>query len=59
MVDARKYLGITFVKLEELGAEGPWQSVISRAEEGKYGKLNLIFEDNTAVSLNATNCVRW
>ena len=55
MVDARKYLGITFVKLEELGAEGPWQSVISRAEEGKYGKLNLIFEDNTAVSLNATN----
>ena len=58
MVDARKYLGVVFRKLEEL-AEGPEQAVINRAEEGKYGKLNLIFEDNTAVSLNATNCVRW
>ena len=55
MVDARKYLGVIFVPLEELLAEGPRQSEIDRAEEGKYGKLNLIFTDNTAVGLNATN----
>jgi hypothetical protein len=29
--------------------------VIDRVEEGKFGKLNLIFEDSTAASLNATN----
>jgi hypothetical protein len=46
---------VTFVKIEELLAEGPRQLLIDRVEEGKFGKLVLVFEDNTAVSLNATN----
>ena len=54
MVDARKYFGVTFVTLEDL-ADGPLRAVIDRVEEGKFGKLNLLFADNTAVSLNATN----
>ena len=55
MVDARKYLGIIFVKLEELDAGGRRRSEIDRTEEGKYGKLNLVFTDHTAVGLSATN----
>jgi hypothetical protein len=54
MVDARKYFGVTFVTLEDL-EDGPQLKVIDRTEEGKFGKLNLIFTDNTAVGLNATN----
>jgi len=54
MVDARKYFGVTFVTLEDL-ADGPQRAVIDRVEEGKYGKLNLYFTDNTAIGLNATN----
>jgi hypothetical protein len=53
-MDARKYFGVTFVTLEDL-ADGPQQAVIDRVEEGKFGKLNLLFADNTAISLNATN----
>ena len=53
-MDARKYFGVTFVTLEDL-ADGPLRAVIDRVEEGKFGKLNLLFADNTAVSLNATN----
>jgi hypothetical protein len=53
-MDARKYFGVTFVTLKDL-AEGPLQAVIEKVEVGKYGKLNLYFEDNTAASLNATN----
>jgi hypothetical protein len=54
MVDARKYFGVIFRKLEEL-AESPLQLRIDRVEESKFGKLVLVFEDNTAVSLNASN----
>jgi hypothetical protein len=53
-MDARKYFGVTFVTLKGL-AEGPQQAVIDKVEEGKFGKLNLIFADSTAASLNATN----
>jgi hypothetical protein len=53
-MDARKYFGVTFVTLKDL-AEGPLQAVIDHTEEGKFGKLNLVFEDSTAASLNATN----
>ena len=53
-MDARKYFGVTFVTLKDL-ADGPLQAVIDKVEEGKYGKLNLVFEDSTAASLNATN----
>ncbi len=53
-MDARKYFSVTFLTLKDL-AEGPLQAVIDKVDEGKYGKLNLTFEDNTAVSLNATN----
>jgi len=54
MVDARKYLSASFVTLKDV-AEGPLQAVIGRVEEGKYEKLNLIFTDGTALSLNAGN----
>jgi hypothetical protein len=54
MVDARKYYATVFIPLEDL-ADGPRQKPIERVEEGKYGKLVLIFADNSAVSLNATN----
>ena len=54
MVDAREYFGVAFITLKDL-AETPLQAVISRVEEGKYGKLNLIFEDGTAIGLNAGN----
>jgi hypothetical protein len=54
-MDVRKYLGVMFVPLEVLQASGPQQKEIEATEEGKYGKLNLIFTDRSAVSLNATN----
>lgn len=53
-MDARKFFAATFVTLGDL-ADGPQQKEIDRVEEGKYNKLNLIFTDNCAVSLNATN----
>jgi hypothetical protein len=55
MVDSRKFFGVTFVTLKDV-AEGTRQSVIDAVEEGKFGKLNVTFEDGTALSLNATNC---
>jgi hypothetical protein len=54
-MDARKFLkGPTFRTTKDV-EEGPVQSLIERVEEGKYGKLNLIFADMTAISVNATN----
>ena len=53
-MDARKYFGITFMTLKDV-AEGPLTKVIDRIEEGKYGKLVAVFEDGTAISLNAGN----
>ena len=54
MGDARKYYGSD---LRDVGGPKPIdrRAVIDRVEEGKFGKLNLLFADNTAVSLNATN----
>jgi hypothetical protein len=54
MVDSRKFFGTTFLTLKDV-AEGPRQPDIAAIEEGKFGKLNLIFTDGTALSLNATN----
>jgi hypothetical protein len=57
MVDARKYFGVSFVTLDEVDLAGGTipGKVISATEEGRYGKLDLHFSDNTALSLNATN----
>jgi hypothetical protein len=54
MVDARKFFGVTFVTLDDV-AEGPREAVIAAVEEGKFDKLNLILNDGSALSLNATN----
>src|SRR6516225_5457307 len=54
MVDARKFFGVTFAKVADV-AEGPQQKLIAAVEEGKFGKLNLLFDDGTALSLNSTN----
>jgi hypothetical protein len=54
MVDARKFFGVTFAKLEDVD-DGPEQKVVAAVEEGKFEKLNLIFDDGSALSLNATN----
>jgi hypothetical protein len=53
-MDSRKYYGVSFMKLEDL-ASGPEKKVVYGSEDGKYDKINLIFTDNTALSLNATN----
>jgi hypothetical protein len=50
MIDARKYLkGATFLTVKDV-EQGPILAVIDKVEEGKYGKLNLVFEDMTAYS---------
>ena len=53
-MDSRKYYGVSFMKLEDLAA-GPEKKIVYGSEDGKYDKINLIFTDNTALSLNATN----
>jgi hypothetical protein len=53
-MDSRKYYGVSFMKLEDL-ASGREKKIIYGSEDGKYDKVNLIFTDNTALSLNATN----
>ena len=54
-MDSRKYYGVSFMKLEDVLTSGPEKKVVYGTEDGKYDKINLIFTDNTALSLNATN----
>jgi hypothetical protein len=54
MVDSRKFFNPGFVKFEEV-ANGPKRKDLVEIKEGKFGKLDAIFSDGTALSLNATN----
>ena len=54
MADAREYFGGSFLTLKDV-EEGPIQATIDKVEEGKFGKLNAVFEDGSALELNATN----
>jgi hypothetical protein len=54
-MDARKFLkGATFLGVADV-SEGPLRAIVDRVEEGRYGKLNLIFPDLSALSINSTN----
>jgi hypothetical protein len=53
-MDAKKYLGCSFVTLKDV-AEGPLRVTIDSIREGKYGKLDVNFEEGYALSLNVTN----
>jgi hypothetical protein len=54
MVDARKYFGAAFVTLKEV-AESRLRVTIDSVAPGQYDKLNVIFREGYALSLNATN----
>jgi hypothetical protein len=54
MVDVRKYFSASFVTLKDV-ADGPIRGTIADVAEGKFGKLDISFEEGIKLSLNATN----
>lgn len=56
MVDASKYAGTRFIKLEDV-ENGPFTLTIMAVEEdSKFDKLNLVLDDGRKFSVNKTNC---
>jgi hypothetical protein len=53
-MDAREFIGGTFLKPEDIGPT-PIVLTITNVAEGKYDKLDLTFDDESKLSLNATN----
>ena len=53
-MDAREFIGGTFLKPEDIGST-PVVLKIVRVAEGRYEKLDLTFDDGSKLSLNATN----
>ena len=54
-MDMGKYLGNTFLKVEDIKASGPVRLKIADVAEGRFNKPDLHFDDGTILSLNATN----
>src|SRR5262249_43835026 len=54
-MDISKFLGSTFLKVEDIKASGPVRVTITDVSEGRFGKLDLTFDDGTQLSLNSTN----
>jgi hypothetical protein len=54
IMDMREFVGTMFLKLKHL-KNGPCQKTIIDVQSGSYDKPNLIFDDHTCLSLNATN----
>jgi hypothetical protein len=55
--DLKKYAGEHFLKPDDV-RDGPLHLKIAVVREGKFDKLDLIFESGDALSLNATNTQR-
>jgi len=53
-MDMRKYTGSAFRKVDDV-REGPIFVTIADIEDGRYDKPNLIFDDGSRLSVNATN----
>ena len=53
-MDAREFIGGTFLKPEDIGPT-PIVLTITNVAEGKYDKLDLTLDDESKLSLNATN----
>jgi hypothetical protein len=53
-MDAREFIGGTFLKPEDIGST-PIVLTITNVAEGKYDKLDLTFDDESKLSLNNTN----
>jgi hypothetical protein len=51
-----KYLKNNFLNVDDIKASGPIQGTIACVTEGRFEKLNLIFDDGTQVSCNQTSC---
>jgi hypothetical protein len=47
-----KYLKNNFLNVDDIKASGPIQGTIACVTEGRFEKLNLIFDDGTQVSCN-------
>jgi hypothetical protein len=54
-MDMSKYYGIVFLKVDDIKTSGPIRVKIAGIEEGRFGKPNLMFEDGSQLSLNATD----
>jgi len=54
-MDVSKYVSSVFLKVGDIKANGPTQVKIIDVVEGRYGKLDLHFDDGTCLSCNATN----
>jgi hypothetical protein len=55
-MDATKFYGSAFLKIGDVKAAGGKISVaIADVQEGRFDKPNLIFDDGTQLSCNATN----
>ena len=54
MVDMRKFVGETFIKLDDV-CDGPLQQTIAAVKDGHSKSRILVFQSGEALSLNATN----
>ena len=52
--DLKNYTGEHFLKPDDV-RDGPLQQRIAKLREGKFGKLEAIFESGDILSINATN----
>ena len=54
-MDISKYLGSAFIKVADVKVNGPLRMVIASVVEGKFDKPDLVFDDDTRLSLSVTN----
>jgi len=59
-MDASQYYGSVFLKTADVKAatNGRIRATITNVEEGRFGKLDVTFADNSKLSANATNTRR-
>jgi hypothetical protein len=55
MPDMSKYIGKSFLRVEDVKASGPIREKIVDVSVGRFDKPDLTFHDGTQLSVNATN----